>query len=483
VNTITPLEGAPGHSDAASPPSDEGKDAAFVRRIGGMLGDLWETLADVASDISAVSGRIEAHSGEFATVRAAAETMTATNSEIRESAQVANQVSDMVRDQTRDAQSAMNTAAQQIRALVESVQKVEDRLMRLEQSLARVSQVSSEIDSIAKQTRMLALNATIEAARAGEAGKGFGVVAGEVKALAQQTSNATAHIEETVRELGDLISDISQESSASRDNALDAEKSTAELADVLDDLITQYDLVGDHIGNIARDSNRNLDECNSVAMSVGTLSSDVERESRDLSHASERTAEIMGLSQKLIGSIIEAGYEMADSPYVRLVQEGAGRIASLFETAINDGKISLQDLFDEQYRPIPNTNPQQMMARFTDFTDQALPPIQEDILEANPRIAFCATFDRNAYLPTHNKKYSHPQRPNDPVWNAANARNRRVFDDPTGLGAARNTDPFVLKTYKRDMGGGEFQLMKDVAAPIYVKGRHWGCFRMGYKLD
>ncbi len=477
MNSITPNGGASGDLEAT-----DGKDAEFVRRIGGMLGDLWESLADVASDITAVSGRIEDHAGEFATLRAAAETMTGTNSEIRESAQVANQVSDMVRDQTREAQTAMNTAADQIRALVQSVQKVEDRLMRLEQSLARVSQVSGEIDSIAKQTRMLALNATIEAARAGEAGKGFGVVAGEVKALAQQTSNATAHIEETVRELGELITDIGQESSTSRDTALAAEKSTTELADVLDDLITQYDLVGEHIGTIASESNRNLDECNSVTMSVGALSDDVERESRDLSHASDRTADVMALSQKLIGSIIEAGYEMADSPFVRIATEGAARVARLFETCIDEGKISLEDLFDENYRPIPNTNPQQLMARFTAFTDQVLPAIQEDILEKNPKIAFCATFDRNAYLPTHNKKYSHPQRPNDPVWNAANARNRRIFSDPTGMGAAKNTDPFVLKTYKRDMGGGEFELMKDVAVPVTVKGRHWGCFRMGYKL-
>ncbi|MGC2857785.1 methyl-accepting chemotaxis protein [Novispirillum sp. DQ9] len=454
-----------------------------MRRIGAMISGLWENLADVASDLTAVSGRIVDHASEFGTLRAAAETMTRTNSDIRESAQVANQVSDTVREQTREAQQAMSTATDQIRALVQSVQRVEDRLMRLEQSLARVSQVSGEIDSIAKQTRMLALNATIEAARAGEAGKGFGVVAGEVKALAQQTSNATAHIEETVRELGTLITDIGQESANSRDTAVGAEKSTAELADVLDDLMTQYDLVGEHIRTIAADSTRNLDECNSVAMAVGALSEDVERESRDLAHASDRTAEIMGLSQNLIGSIIAAGYEMADSPFVRLVRDGAGRIAALFEKAVDDGRISLEDLFDERYQPIPNTNPQQMMARFTDFTDRALPPIQEAILEENPKIAFCATFDRNAYLPTHNKKYSLPQRPNDPVWNAANARNRRIFDDPTGLGAAKNKDPFVLKTYKRDMGGGNFQLMKDVAAPIFVKGRHWGCFRMGYKLD
>ncbi|MBL1845079.1 methyl-accepting chemotaxis protein, partial [Klebsiella pneumoniae] len=49
-------------------------------------------------------------------------------------------------------------------------------------------------------------------------------------------------------------------------------------------------------------------------------------------------------------------------------------------------------------------------------------------------------------------------------------------------GAARNTEAFLLQTYRRDMGNGTFVMMKDVSAPIYVRGRHSGGFRMGYKV-
>jgi methyl-accepting chemotaxis protein len=89
--------------------------------------------------------------------------------------------------------------------------------------------------------------------------------------------------------------------------------------------------------------------------------------------------------------------------------------------------------------------------------------------------------DRNGYLPTHNRKYSQPQGA-DPVWNNANCRNRRIFNDRTGLRAGRNTEPFLLQTYRRDMGGGQFVMMKDISAPIIVQGRHWGGLRIGYRI-
>ncbi|NBX03939.1 MAG: hypothetical protein EBR02_07790, partial [Alphaproteobacteria bacterium] len=64
----------------------------------------------------------------------------------------------------------------------------------LTESAQKVSGIVGLINSIASKINLLSLNATIEAARAGEAGKGFAVVASEVKALANQTSAATAEI-------------------------------------------------------------------------------------------------------------------------------------------------------------------------------------------------------------------------------------------------------------------------------------------------
>ena len=97
-------------------------------------------------------------------------------------------------------------------------------------------------------------------------------------------------------------------------------------------------------------------------------------------------------------------------------------------------------------------------------------------------MVFCIASDRNGYVPTHNSRYCQTQRPGDLTWNTANSRWRRIFNDRTGLASARNTRPFLLQTYRRDMGGGRFVLLKEAAAPIVVQGRHWGGLRLAFEF-
>jgi methyl-accepting chemotaxis protein len=202
--------------------------------------------------------------------------------------------------------------------------------------------------------------------------------------------------------------------------------------------------------------------------------------SRRLEAATGRVHKLLSVSETLIGLTAATGVAIADTPFLDAVREAAQKIGALFEAAIAKGEIPAADLFDRDYKPVARSNPPQLMARFTLFTDRVLPAIQEPLLELDPRVVFCAAVDENGYLPTHNLKFSKPQGA-DPVWNAANCRNRRLFNDRTGLAAGRSTAPFLLQTYRRDMGGGQFALMKDASAPIMVEGRHWGGFRMGYK--
>ncbi|WDP87050.1 MAG: methyl-accepting chemotaxis protein [Desulfobacter sp.] len=81
---------------------------------------------------------------------------------------------------------------------VDKISLASNKIAALGDSAQNIGTVTEAITEISEQTNLLALNATIEAARAGSAGRGFAVVANEIKALAQQTSDATQDIKQSI---------------------------------------------------------------------------------------------------------------------------------------------------------------------------------------------------------------------------------------------------------------------------------------------
>jgi methyl-accepting chemotaxis protein len=171
-----------------------------------------------------------------------------------------------------------------------------------------------------------------------------------------------------------------------------------------------------------------------------------------------------------------------NTEFVTRAMQAGTALTRIFEDGIASGAISLEEMFDEDYVEIPGTNPVQHRTRILGWADRALPPFQEAFLAKDPRMVFCVMIDRNGYLPVHNNIYSHPQRPGDVVWNTANSRNRRIFNDPAGLAAGRNLRSYLIQSYARDMGNGKTIMMREIDVPIRVNDRHWGGFRTAYKL-
>lgn len=335
-------------------------------------------------------------------------------------------------------------------------------------TLAQVSDAAAEITKISLQTRLVAFNAAVEAKHAGDAGRGFAVVAEAVKALAGQVEASSKAIVSAIASLQERIDRFSAELT---ENAAKPSQIHAAFHEVEQDV--------QRIAVSAAESGQQMGVLNERAHE---LEREVLQATQGLKVAFDGSDRFLRMSEDLVEQIAESGVEVDDMPFIRAAQQAADEIAALLEAALRDGQISQADLFDENYRPIDGTSPQQHTTRFCQLTDRLFPAVQEKTLGFSDKVVFAIAADRNGYIATHNRKYCQAQRPGDAVWNAANSRYRRIFNDRTGLASARNTRPFLLQTYRRDMGGGRFVLLKEAAAPITVAGRHWGGLRLAFNF-
>jgi hypothetical protein len=165
-----------------------------------------------------------------------------------------------------------------------------------------------------------------------------------------------------------------------------------------------------------------------------------------------------------------------DLQVLALAENCRNDVQKELEKLISSNRLSLAQVFDTFYIPIPKTNPQKFKTPYDKYTDEVLRIILDNYLEKDKRLLFVVAVDRNGYLPTHNTRYSRPLT-GDADFNTKNNRTKRLFNDRTGLAAARNTKPYLLQKYSRDTG----EQLADLSVPIKIQGKHWGALRIGYK--
>jgi HAMP domain-containing protein len=165
---------------------------------------------------------------------------------------------------------------------------------------------------------------------------------------------------------------------------------------------------------------------------------------------------------------------------------GARQYGDTFEAAIDSGLLTVNDVFDKNYVEIKGYNwgdKPRYHTRYDFVTDRAVLIFEDKFLQYEDFV-FAVGVDENGYLPTHNTKYQHPLT-GDLAKDLVGNRSKRIFNDPVGLAAGRNCsvggpcEASLQQVYKRDTG----EIMWDVSSPIYVKGKHWGGFRVAVSME
>ncbi|HVI89445.1 MAG TPA: HAMP domain-containing methyl-accepting chemotaxis protein [Dongiaceae bacterium] len=259
----------------------------FEQNVGGVVDTVTTAasqLQSTAQNMSGTAQRTSQQSSEVASVSASAsqniQTVAAATEELSASI---HEISQRVTESTRIIAVAVNQAGD-----------TNTKMQALNAAAGKIGEVVSLINDIASQTNLLALNATIEAARAGEAGKGFAVVAAEVKALANQTANATEEIANQIRAI-----QTATESSASAIGEIST--TIGRVNEIAVAIAAAVEEQGAATQEISRNLHEAAEGTNHVTSSIGVVT-EASRSTTAMAHEVLSAAEQLGRNGQMLQS-------------------------------------------------------------------------------------------------------------------------------------------------------------------------------------
>jgi methyl-accepting chemotaxis protein len=442
-------------------------------------GEIGVELVDVAGNVDAVSEQVAEQVRMFGDLGSDAAGMRVDNREVAAAAAAAQEATHQVTVRVHQSQEMLQSSLGGLNDLTSWVESAGDQMQDLAQRADGVGSIARQVEAIARRTHVLALNAGIEAARSGQSGKGFSAIADSVRQLADQSIEAASDIDSTLGQLAAQIRVLSNDGSRARDMAAAAQRDVRAIDETIRSVDAAMSSIDRQAAGIAQATLLSGEKVDRLVDSLASLVVGVEHSSLELDTARGRVNSLLGQLERLIGLTAQTNFATVDTPFVEVAQRTAGEVSALFAEGLATGRVTADQLFSSEYQPIPGTDPEQFMAAFTGFADDVIRPHLDSARETVPGIRFVVIANLDGYVPVHHPDYSQPQG-DDPVWNDAHCRNRRFFLGRTEITGARNSQPFLLQTYRRPMGGNTFSLMKDVAAPIMVTGRQWGGLRIGY---
>jgi methyl-accepting chemotaxis protein len=149
--------------------------------------------------------------------------------------------------------------------------------------------------------------------------------------------------------------------------------------------------------------------------------------------------------------------------------------AQVIEQWILNQAVTEDQVFARLYFPLPKTDPQKFTTPYDRHTAELVAP-EDRALARAATLQYAIVTDINGYIPAHNTRFAQPLT-GDVKQDYANNRTKRMLGDVASILAARSTAPFLVQRIKLETG----DVIYDLSVPVMVRGKHWGCARIGYR--
>lgn len=459
-------------------------DPAFgsaIDRIPASCGEVTVGCTDVAGLVHSVIASSEKLRAEHVALADTVAELEADQRKVAEASDEARLLSERAIERLGEGTAMIQSSLGKIGELLALVDTLTQHVTGFAAAMDQVRRSAQEIDQIAETTNILALNATIEAMRAGDAGRTFAVVASEVKSLASDTRRATEEIGRTIATLGEEAEQVIGKIEGGAKASEDARRSVGQIETTIrsvSDLIVEVDGQNDQITRATSTISSHVHKVQDVLDEFDAAA--VENETM-LQAAHTRIESLEMTASEMFDAIVKAGLSPQDSAMVDQAQTYASEIAGRAEQELAEGRLTIDALFDQDYREVPGSNPKRYRTSLSDWADRNWRPVIDRVVAAGGAVKMCSQADMNGFLPTHISDRSR-QPTGDLQHDTKYCRNGRILLDAIDLKAKRSTDPYMMAVYRQEGDGKTYEIVRNVYVPLVIAGRRWGDFELAYVL-
>ncbi len=438
-----------------------------------------------SSDIAGLLNSVIQSSEEFGQKRAdLLETFNRLEQDQRKAADAsdeARQLSQQGGQKLAQSIDLIETALGEISSLLELVGTLEQHIVGFAAAFEQVRSSTSQIDEIAEMTGILALNASIEAARAGEQGNSFSVVASEVKALAANTSRATAEINSTVERFAGEANELVQSVKLGAQTSREAESSVGQIEKTVSDVVHVFEEVDRNSEEATRATGQISGQLASASKVIAGFDAAAAQSSQSLGTAHAIAGELEITASEMFDSVVKAGLSPADSAMVEMALQNRDRIKEVTQTAMRAGTLDAGALFDTNYEAIEDSNPVRYKSRLTQWADENWRLLLDEMKRAHPAVSATVCSDMNGFLPTHRTERS-LEPTGEKAHDDAYCRNGRIVIGPMTKKAKASEDDYQMAVYRHVGDGSAYKIVRNVYVPLIIDGRRWGDVELAYSI-
>ncbi|MDG1580495.1 methyl-accepting chemotaxis protein [Pseudomonas sp. GOM6] len=377
-------------------------------------------------------------------------------------------------DMAHQSQQQLGEARQQMQDVNQTMDGFRHNIEALSATTGKVREILVTVQDFSTQTNMLALNAAIEAARAGEAGRGFAVVADEVRNLSQKVGSAA-------QQIGVLMEEMTNAMAGADAQTLRMIEQSASTSVVVNTATEQFELMVN-----------DFQQANDDLLMVSSALEELNATNQETHQHSSRIRELsLGIGQRMQQNFAQAD-TLRDNTN-QLVQQlcnfrlGSGRLEAItdmlfqrrnvIEAHLEELKASGVDLFDQNYRAIPNTNPQKHDVSWVEPYRKRIQPLLDEWDQGGKDgVLYLVPMTERGYLPAARSTASQPPTGNPQIDAAKSMHQRFIPVTESEANSVRQCQHLSMGTF---VIPGTSTIVFVIYTPVHVGGRRWGTISAG----